>query len=84
MVDNEFTEQLRNITDEELIERFNKDVGNPGWVAARGRFHHAMSEEFVRRGFDYTAIGDEHSLSWAQKIELNGKLIKIIELTQKS
>ncbi len=79
MVDNEFTIKLRAVSDEELIERFNRDVNVMSAVSARFRFHDAMKKEFDRRGFDYSAIGDKHYLSWAHKIVLDGKLIKIIE-----
>lgn len=79
MQENEFSRKLRLMSNEELIEGFNRDVNVMSAVSARFRFHDAMKKEFDRRGFDYSAIGDEHSFSWAHKIELDGKHIKIIE-----
>ena len=59
----------------EFRDSFNKDVGNPGWVGARARFHAALYEEFENRGFDFSAIGNKNSLSFADKIKLIGKKI---------
>ena len=50
-VDNEFSEQFRSASIDELIETFNGDVGKAGWVSARGRFHAALAYEFRKRGF---------------------------------
>ena len=32
----EFSEIFTKLSDDELIETFNKEVGNRGWVSARG------------------------------------------------
>jgi hypothetical protein len=79
MLENEFTIRLRAMSDNELIDAFNKDVGNPGWVAARGRFHAALREEFIKRGFDFSAIGNDISISFNNKIVLKEKIIQIVE-----
>lgn len=71
----ECKEQLQKMSDEQLIDSFNKDVGNPGWVDARARFHSAIHEEFERRGFDFSIIGNKNSLSFANRITLIGKRI---------
>jgi hypothetical protein len=76
---NEFAARLRGLSDQELVDLFNKDVGNPGWVAARGRFHVALKEEFTRRGFDFSAIGNDISLSFKNKIILKGAVVQIVE-----
>ena len=74
----EYKLEFEKMDDDELIDRFNADVGKPGWVAQRGRFHVSIHNELVRRGWDYSAIGDSSSLSWANKIKLvNGKIAKI-------
>lgn len=71
----ECKESLQKMSDEQLIDSFNKDVGNPGWVSARGRFHSALREEFENRGFDFSAIGNKNSLSFANKVVLIDKKI---------
>lgn len=71
----ECKEELQGMSDEQLIDSFNKDVGNPGWVGARARFHSALYAEFEDRGFDFSAIGNKNSLSFADKIKLIGKKI---------
>ena len=67
------------MSDEGLIDAFNGDVGNPGWVSARAQFHYALHEEFDNRGFDYLDIGNKNSYSLKNKIKLIGK--KIIKQT---
>jgi len=70
-----FLQNLKALTDNELIEAFNKEVGNSGWVSARGAYLSAMHTEFKRRKFDYSQIGDERSLSLANHVRLGqGKL----------
>lgn len=64
---NEFIKKLNKMNDEQLIDSFNKDVSNMGWVGARARFHSALHEEFENRGFDYSIIGNKNSLSFSKK-----------------
>ncbi len=71
-----FLEDLKVLTDQEIIQAFNKEVGNTGWVSARGAYLAAIRHEFERRSFDYSKIGDERSLSLANKIRLENLKIK--------
>ena len=71
----EFQERFRGMSDEQLIGAFNGDVGNPGWVSARASFHAALREEFEKREYDYSAIGDKGGLSWNKKVRLIDKKI---------
>lgn len=73
----ECRERLRKMNDGQLIDLFNNDVGNPGWVSARARFHAAIYEEFKERGFDISAIYSKGGLSFAKKIELVGKMVVV-------
>jgi len=73
----ECREKLQKMSDDQLIEVFNKDVGNSGWVGARARFHSALREEFENRGFDFSGIGNKNKLSFANKIILIDKKIVI-------
>ena len=71
----EFRERFGNMTDEQLIAVFNGDVGKSGWVSSRGYFHIALREEFEKRKYDYSAIGDKGSLSFKNRVNLVGKKI---------
>jgi hypothetical protein len=65
-------------SDQELIERFNGDVRNPGWVSARARFLTASREELLSRNFDCSEIITAGGMLMGHKIKLeNNKLIKI-------
>ncbi|NVP17246.1 hypothetical protein HUU51_00870 [Candidatus Gracilibacteria bacterium] len=65
-------------SDIELFETFNKEVGNTGWTSTRATFLSELHNEFDNRGFDYSNIGDTKSLSFKNKIILDGKIINII------
>lgn len=69
---------MKDKTDEEIIERFNCDVGIPVGIPARQRFHKELIDEFIRRGFDFSSIGNKDiSISFANKIRLEGKKIVV-------
>lgn len=74
----EYKKTLQRMDDIQLISRFNEDVGKPGWVAARGRFHEAIKNEFHNRGFDYSAIGNKNWFSFKKKITLSNQKIILI------
>jgi hypothetical protein len=74
-----FKRRMENYSDEELIEAFNREVGNPGWVSARAAYLAAIHDEFKKRGYDYSAIGNEKELSFAKKVKLAGKKVVPIE-----
>ena len=63
-------------SDERVVECFNGDVGNRGWVAARGRFHHALINEFAERGIDFSCIKSGNSIS-VKKVRLAGKRLEL-------
>ncbi len=63
-----------------LIAAFNREVGNSGWVGARGAYLIALRDEFDKRGFDYSIIsGKGGGLSLKTKIKLIGKRIALAE-----
>jgi len=75
----EYLEKFQNMDNEQLINTFNDDVGKSGWVSARAKFISAIHNEFIRRGFDYSSIGDDKKLSIKNKIMLENNKITIIE-----
>jgi hypothetical protein len=72
----EFQKQLESYCDVELINRFNEEVNNGGSGTARYSFLAALHHEFIRRGYDYSEIGDANSLSFKHKVTLENKTIK--------
>jgi hypothetical protein len=66
-----------NLSDQELIDAFNREVGNPGWTSGRATYLGALQKEFQSRNLDYSEIGNKRWLSFARKIKLIGKKISI-------
>lgn len=63
------------MSDVQLIDAFNREVGNDGWVSARAAYLAALQDEFQRRDYDYSAIDDETRLSLRCKLQLQGRTI---------
>jgi len=79
---NDFRERFSEYSIEDCIDAFNSDVGNPGWVSARGRFHAALMERFLESGYDCSSFidvdGGKHgarSMSVSKKIRIEGDKI---------
>jgi hypothetical protein len=72
----DFSEEFKVLSDEELIEVFNREVGNNGWTSSRAKYLAALDSELKKRNFDCSAIRDE-GLSFKNKIELVRNKIKI-------
>ena len=73
----EFKRELSKLSDRGLVAKFNRETGISGWVSARGAYLAAIHEQFNARRFDYSEIGDAHSLSFKHRIQLYGKKIEI-------
>ena len=69
--------------DKQLIDSFNREVGNPGWTSSRASYLSALHQEFNDRGYDYSDIGNAGSLNFKNKIELLNKKIKIVGIIVK-
>lgn len=69
--------QLKKLTNNELVEQFNSKVGIRYFNFAIQGFMGAMREELQSRKIDYTEIGNEKTMSYANKIKIiNGKITK--------
>ncbi|WP_201328339.1 hypothetical protein [Thermotomaculum hydrothermale] len=75
----EFKARFEKMSDAELIEAFNREVGNPGWGSARGAYLAALHNEFMDRDIDISEIGDKYSMSLKHKIKLVKKIVCIEE-----
>lgn len=73
----EFKEAFQMMSDQELVDAFNREVGVPGWVTARNYYLHYLREEFNKRSFDISAI-HRHGLSLKHRVKLeNNKLVVV-------
>lgn len=68
-----FEKNLISLSDQEVINSFNKEVGNTGWVAARAHFLKALTNQFESREIDYSIIKNENTISFAKKVFLKEK-----------
>jgi hypothetical protein len=77
----EFKDKLAAMTDEELIAAFNREVGCFGSGMARMNWLGFMLEEFDRRGYDYSAVGNrKKGISFMRKVRLEGKRFVVTEV----
>ena len=83
---NEFYTEYSAKSLDECIIHFNDDVGNPGWVSARGDLLRALMEIFLESGFDCSDFidkihfGGEESdrMSVSKRIRVEGdKIVQI-------
>lgn len=73
-----FEATLQQMNNQELIDRFNREVGNQGWGNARAAFLYALRNEFLSRDFDASKIIYEERMSLKRKICLKGKEIDFV------
>ena len=63
------------LSDSELVERYNGDVGSKGWTQSRGVFQMELRSEMERR-FDLSGISGKNSSNRGQcRIRLEGRAI---------
>ena len=73
---NEFRETMQNATHQELVNFFNKQVGNTGWGSARSYYLAALREEITKRDMVSSLIIHAGGLRLSRKVKLsNGKLV---------
>lgn len=66
-----FALQFADIQINELVNIFNRQVGNRGWTSMRSYHDQALIDEFQRRGIDVSAIYDRATISFAHHIRYN-------------
>ncbi len=72
-----FKERFKKMSNDELVEAFNREVGKAGWTGARGAYLAALHREFEDRGIEICRIGDESSLSLAKKVKIEVKPVLV-------
>jgi hypothetical protein len=71
----EFQTRFEMYSDDKLLEAFNGYVNSGGSSIVRFYYGVALHHEFIRRGYDYSAVGDSASLSFRDKIRLENRTI---------
>lgn len=66
-----FALQFADMQITELINNFNRQVGNQGWSSMRAYHDHALIDEFQRRGIDVSAIYDGKFISFTKPVTYN-------------
>lgn len=59
-----FAEKFITYSIEQLVELFNREVGNNAWTSMRAVHDCALIDEFKRRGIDITAISSGDMISF--------------------
>ena len=72
-----FARGLAELTDEQLIDRYNAQVGNNGWGAARCYYLYCLRKELLKRDFDASAIVCKTGMRLSRKVELKNGVVVI-------
>ncbi len=74
-----FKKELQGCGLEKVIECFNDQVGNLGWVRARGYYLSALKDRLLSTGLDCSDFISEDSMTLKYPIRLVGrKLVQIM------
>ena len=63
-----FALQFADMQIPELVNIFNRLVGNHGWSSMRAYHDQALLDEFKRRGIDTTAVTNGETISFAHPV----------------
>ena len=69
-----FAASVAELTDQQLVARFNREVGNRAWCNARMYFLSCLGDEIRKRDFDSTIV---HSDSGGLKLSRRVRLIDV-------
>ena len=76
-----FGQRLRNLSNEQLVEAFNRETSNPGLVGARMDYLTRMRKEFLARNLDCSAFTGENTMSLKQRIRIEGnRLVPVLRI----
>ena len=77
----DFRERFRNASPQELVQALNGQVGNPGWVRARGFFLAALQDAFLATGLDCSGFIQNGAMRLVH-VRLDGD--RIVPTTERS
>ena len=66
-----FALQFADMQITELVNIFNRQVGNRGWTSMRAYHDQALIDEFLRRGIDVSDIYNGKAISFAHPVRYN-------------
>ena len=72
----EFENDLIELTDEELVERYNDDLQSQAWKDAPTGYSDVLLREFQSRDLDISAITDGVSLTYGSRVVLDDGVIR--------
>lgn len=78
-----FAEKFITYTIEQLVELFNREVGNSAWTSMRAAHDCALIDEFKRRGIDITAVSNGEMISFNHPVmfdESGNRLLVVLPL----
>lgn len=78
-----FAEKFITYSIEQLVELFNREVGNNGWSSMRAAQDCALMDEFMRRGIDISAVSNGEMISFNHPImfdESGNRLLAVVPI----
>ena len=75
-----FSLQFVDMQIDDLVDSFNREVKNHGWVGIRAHHDRALIDDFIRRGIDVSEVYDGKTLSFTHHVKFdlfNNKLVTI-------
>ena len=76
-----FALQFADYHVDELVDSFNREVNNNGWVGMRAYHDLALIDEFQRRGIDASSVYDGKAISFAHPVRYDvqgNRLVTVI------
>ncbi len=78
-----FAEKFITYSIEQLVELFNREVGNNAWTSMRAVHDCALIDEFKRRGIDISAVSNGEMISFNHPVmfdESDYRLLTLVPL----
>jgi len=78
-----FAEKFITYSIEQLVELFNREVGNNAWTSMRAVHDCALIDEFKRRGIDISAVSNGEMISFNNPVmfdESGNRLLAVVPL----
>ena len=79
----EFKAELAQLSDSELIDRFNGEVGVCAFGVARQGYLWAIREELQERKIDFSSVGDDKVMSYKYVVFLKDKKLFLFSELEK-
>ncbi|WP_116127698.1 hypothetical protein [Lewinella sp. IMCC34183] len=74
----EFANDLIDLTDDDLVQRYNDDMATDAWKEASTGYTDVMYREFASRDLDIAAITDGDSLVYNGPVTIDDGIVKLL------